>query len=113
MSECSLCGCTQAGKHEEIERLDAEIAAMTERFVPLVEENERLRAALLRLCRACDPAYDGWGAEEIEVLNEARAALAQPAATGEGHAYPCRYRPERGLPCTCPQPAATGEGEGP
>ena len=45
---------------------------------------QRVKAALLRLCRACDPAYDGWGAEEIEVLNEARAALSHPAATGEG-----------------------------
>ena len=45
---------------------------------------QRVKAALLRLCRACDPAYDGWGAEEIEVLNEARAALSHSAATGEG-----------------------------
>ena len=72
------------GLRAEVARQDAEIAALTERFVPLVEENERLRAALLRLCRACDPAYDGWGAEEIEVLNEARAALSHSAATGEG-----------------------------
>jgi len=56
MTECALCGCTQAGKHERIAALTTELGAalteheamrveneaMTERFVPLVEENERL-----------------------------------------------------------------------
>ena len=90
MSECSLCGCTQAGKHEEVARQDAEIAAlteheamrveneaMTERFVPLVEENERLRAALREIADSGDS-----GGTACACFAE--AALAQPAATGEG-----------------------------
>ena len=78
---------------------DAEIAALTERFVPLVEENERLRAALDFYA---DPeTYFAWGFigdspcgewdddfEETELGykpgKRARAALSQPAATGEG-----------------------------
>ena len=63
------------------------VAADERDFMELVEGYKRERdaalrrvaeveEALLRLCRACDPAYDGWGAEEIEVLNEARACLA-------------------------------------
>ncbi len=34
-----------AARDAEIARQDAEVAALTERYVPLVEENERLRAA--------------------------------------------------------------------
>ena len=110
------------GLRAEVARQDAEIAALTERFVPLVEENERLRAevaeltaelekwkamvgvgtkedaetiatlraeagAIRRAAEAvCKASFDD-RACEISVfflIDKLRAALAQPAATGEG-----------------------------
>ena len=70
----------------EVARQDLEIAALTERFVPLVEENERLRAQPA----ACPHEHRDWdttdgvrcvkcGATHLD-----RPDSAQPAATGEG-----------------------------
>ena len=79
---------------------DAEIAALTERFVPLVEENERLHAELASartverkdLHEQIERLLDAVGniTDPLHILDAddmrriARAALSQPAATGEG-----------------------------
>ena len=88
------------GLQAEVAHQDAEIAALTERFVPLVEENERLHAELAS-ARTVERKDLHDQVERLEsVLTEisdmvecdldcapgmARRALsAQPAATGEG-----------------------------
>ena len=76
----------------EVARQDLEIAALTERFVPLVEQNERLTAALrdIEQQAACPHEHRDWdttdgvrcvkcGATHLD-----RPDSAQPAATGEG-----------------------------
>ena len=73
----------------EASRQDLEIAALTERFVPLVEQNERLRAALrwaadFAYREAAKPAQIDGEAALAEIVTKARAALSHSAATGEG-----------------------------
>ena len=62
------------GLQAEVAHQDAEIAALTERFVPLVEENERLRAAL----RAMVAQHGGGG-----LVTEAHWALARLALAAQ------------------------------
>jgi len=68
----------------EHEAMRVENEAMTERFVPLVEENERLRAALTDLVNETDWVQFEWKGQ-VAWDRAARLALAaHPAATGEG-----------------------------